>query len=289
MQVIYAPQLSASQDYYEKPYDLVEGKPFFIRAGFHKLSKNIGSETVFNPVIRINGEVKQVECKNQMPGSGNTNCSFTGSDFSSENKPQGSEGHYGAFNQVFVIPKNMLKEGVHTIEVDLYPDNNQNYFPCDYIRFHDTFTVEVHKIQSPRIGLAVANCEDITGCTTPTNIKDFLDSKEIDLFDTLFPVSEGDQKFFQEEYRARIDQELKQKLKQKLEQESNQISNQKKYESILSLALGFKLLSSQKISFGYDYLIGIGSTDFFTSNTPGFKSFLWHFWSSFFWFGSSNQ
>lgn len=273
MQVIVAPQLNASEYYYSWPYDLVAGKPFAIRAGFHKVFRNVSDSTVFHPVLKIDNQVHNVQCVkggSTTPGS----CDFTFSgpgyrEFSQEE--QDSSGHFGTLNQVFLIPKDLAKKGSYDIEISLY----SNDFPCHVgdshgrrILFSQSFRVQVHEIKSPMIGLAAANCDHIKDsndnslCTTPNNINDFLNSEELSLFERLFPVPEGgDKKFKKAEYTAKVDSES---LKQRIESSTNNVT-------IRNILLAFQTynLVKHKMSDGFGYLLGIGATSFFTNQTDG--------------------
>ena len=277
MQVIEAPQIEGDQqsgdfDYYEEPYDLVANKPFVVQAGFHKLPETLSQNTTLRPTLRIKQYNTDTEtfdiiktsnrCSNKFgkdidtPGNV-SDCNFQDFDFLDTTE---GEMYHGKFNEVFVVEDGIDKPGRYTVEVDLYPDN----VPCiEQQNTISSFEVEVHEIQSPRIGLAVANCDHIAGCTTPTNVGEFLDSQEVQLFNTLFPVSEkeGDQKFFRINYNVSSD--ANRILADIISQMSQE--NQQKYEGIISLALNVIQVVAHKILFGYDYLVGVGSTDFFTN------------------------
>ena len=158
--------------------------------------------------------------------------------------------------------------------MQLYPD-----FPCygresDFgIRTIERFEVEVHEIESPIIGLAAANCEHViinadTGeiCKAPTNVSNFLNSDEISLFNTFFPVSEHSKKFVKAEYRT-MDAETE--INKIIAGLNIGIDYQEVYEKKVALALQMSALAINKILGRYNYLVGIGSETFFTDPDIG--------------------
>lgn len=204
LQVIEAPQLSASANYYDEPYDLVANKPFAVRTGFHKLSTALDDNLLFSPVLKITKHGEDTaqtinRCTNKAGAGINTqgsisDCSFRGSNFMDTTE---GESYPGVFNEVFIV-EGGLEPGRYHVEVDLYPD--QGDLPCNIGSTTLGFDVEVHEIQSPRIALATANCDHIGGCITPTNVRSFLESAEVRLFNTIFPVAEDFSKFFRVDF-----------------------------------------------------------------------------------------
>ena len=275
MQVIEAPQLDASQDYYDEPYDLVANKPFAVRVGFHKLSETLTAFT-FEPVLKIkkyNAETDSFDiiktsnrCSNKTGEGIDTQSNVSDCNFESDHFMDTTEGEFypDVFNEVFIVEGGIDEPGRYTVEVDLYP--NMNDIPCiDSQNITLSFEVEVHKIKSPQIGLAIANCDHIEDCETPTNLGGFLRSEEVSLFNTLFPVSEGDKKFFPIPYN------LGSNIKRILVNITSEIEEEG-YEEIISLALSTISLATHKILFNYDYLVGIGSEDFFTNVGVGLRT-----------------
>ena len=293
VQVVFDPQLNPEDDY-SWPYDLVENKPFIVQAGFQKLlsnsvdtqERNKFENTVFNPVLRVRkkGQSKVLETINQCSnkfGRGSesdtntiSNCSFRGSDFILWDQPE-QDGHitrYGSFNQVFLLAGG-LKAGDYDLEVDLYPNSN---LPCDDIETTSKFGIKIHKTHSPRIGLARANCDNISiNCTVKTkDFNKFLNqstNSEIQIFNKLFPVEEKTSKFFPATYNTvlGIDQ-LVASIKTVFTSNPRQdTEEEQKIQSKILLALQTSKLATHKVLFRYNYLVGIGTSVFFTRALVG--------------------
>ena len=293
MQVIFAPQLSVSGDYYEDPYDLVANKPFAIRVGFHKLYKTSKNEIRINPVLRVekkvkSGKFKKVsninykcsnkEGKNISSKEVSANCSFLGSHFTSLAQPMKEYGggkYHGVYNQVFRL-EDGLPEGYYRITVDLKANPNKLYCHAIDRKLANTFEIEVHKTYSPKIGLARVDCDTATDtdCTTELTNKfnqEFNKFKnmnlEIQLFDRLFPVEEKSQKFFTLNYKVfSTTDQLIASIRTVFTRKPR--PDQTIQTNILN-ALQAKKLATHKLLFRYNYLVGIGSKTFFTSHNKG--------------------
>ena len=304
VQVITAPQLERDEGtglthHYDNDssYDLVANKPFMVRAGFHKLYQDAdlsnNTRVMFNPVLKIqkkeDGKYVDVSslsytCVGEDDSESKDNCMFEGSEFEVFKQPRteldGTK-YYGGTGREFRIAGG-LPAGSYKITVSL--DFNSNV-PCE--RFKDgilpsSFEVEVHETHSPRIGLARVNCDQLDQpntaekdkCTVDDNVMfNFLNNnKEIDFFERFFPVTENDKKFFRAEYTS--DDGSKMELKPLFDlispenPKEEDLEDRLDQESIL-LALQAKKLSSHKLLFRYNYLVGIGSKVFFTKKSQG--------------------
>ena len=291
VQVIEAPQLERDTNnlthHYQSSYDLVADKPFMVRAGIHKLYQDMdlpnNTGALFTPVLKIEKEVngvyvdiKNIEdlknvsytCKGKNNTESKNNCMFEGDDFKVFNTPETEQDgtkYYGAINKQFRL-KDGLPKGSYKITVSLDFGSD---VPCERFKsegfkkaekLSEYFELEVHEIKSPRIGLARANCEDISSdCTVNENaMYNFINNnKEIDWFNRFFPVREDDKKFFRAEYHTRnvpIPQSLL------------------TYEDTIRLALNTTLLTRHKLLSHYEYLVGIGSETFFTDKSQGLSA-----------------
>ena len=94
-------------------------------------------------------------------------------------------------------------------------------------------------------------------CQTPTNVSSFVNSSEASFFDTLFPVPEDSKKFVKAEYRT----EVINPMSIIMGQEGDQIR--------IALALQMNTLVTNKVLSRYNYLVGVGSKDFFTDQNIG--------------------
>ena len=277
-QVIFAPQLDASQPYYDQPYDLVEGKPFAIGVGFHKLTKTLGSSDnnpLFEPIIKINGIKRDVKCASKRPNDdGSSGCSFRGSDFTSVDEPQGEDGNFGTFSQNFLIPGDMLPAGDHTIEVNLYPEITESDFPCDTsVGLRSKFDVRVHKVKAPKIALARTHCSHISGCDSVSSAQynKFSKSKhnmEIDLFKTMFPVPENKKMFFKLNYMAQSGTAASVEEVINSHQPPLNDTEKEKIRKDTLLAFSINNINLKRIISNHDYILALGTSTFFNHVLP---------------------
>ncbi len=262
MQSIFAPQLNASQGYYEWPYDLVAKKAAFVQAGFDKLSSNIDSSMTFNPVLKIDDQVyTDTKCIiNKIESS----CSFRASDFGDEEQ----------IYRVFVIPE--LTSGRHKVEVTLYPEIPSVFSSCfeDSEMHFKSFEVLVHDIQAPRIAIAKTQCmEDAdkpdaskTCSLNNADYNKFTNSRrnlEINLFSAMFPVPDKEQIFFKLTHTSLFD-----RINDFFNAISKHLNTQTNDEDSLSrsirLALNINGLNLRRILSRVDYIVAIATPIFFT-------------------------